>query len=413
MMVWSLMLSCNITSVFEPEMEEFASKSPVVGLSWYVDEYWLGGRTISFTFFVFNPTSELLIDSRVRVVLYDDSGSPLIEKVEDFHCSRIEAFSECEAEISFDESIIPEEYTAYNIYMETTTLHGETLTAQLSDQPLSGQEGIAISEGRRPPVARVFVEWSLPPDGYRPGMDLEAQMIAGLRRGKLEGVLACLRITELRQYPTGQQETATLAERCKKVTLDDTPSRGERYFKLTFEPSGFTWVSQENTDRTYVPLEIRAHASLTYHDIPIEEFTNILYLPPLEVNDAWWECEGYPTTVYKPGESCVAKIALRSLADDPRIHNLQISTRYTEPDLFEIILSSLFLFLPCMGGVCEDEVVVHTQTHDLLLSTDEEFDSLQLEIPLHPTEEISRGVTFYLALNLNGVTIWRGAELSP
>lgn len=409
------------TFVFQPGMEvpaeSYAYQSPIVGLSMYTAH---DGGWLVFHVFAVNPNFGPLLDCQVTVVLYDELGTPLVEN--SAQMGSIEAYSQSIDMIHFsfiDAPTTPEAYTDYNIFVEATTPHGETLMAQLSDQPVSGDAGETISQEMWPQyTASVEVDLSLPADGYSPGMIMEAQMTGSFMPGEYqvdEGLSACLRVTELRQYATGQKGTITLAETCEQVSLNELQEDMHLDFvQLAFEPSGFAFLSKESPVGTYAPLELRAHAYLTYHNMLIDKATDMLFLLPFEINDTWWECGGNPTTGYHSGESCVARITLRSLVDDSQIHSVHLSARHMEQDLAGWLISALFAFLPCLAGECEEEIVTHMKADELLLSADEEFEfSLPIELPIYPTEEITIGYTCYMGLSIDGVTVWRGAELKP
>ena len=120
-----------------------------------------------------------------------------------------------------------------------------------------------------------------------------------------------------------------------------------------------------------------------------------------------------PAAQSRAGETCVATARLRALTDDPLAHNVLLSVQYTEEDLDAWGVSSLLFFIPCLAGVCKEEVRVQTQSYDLLLSAGEETTcSTQLELPLHPTGEVGAGGRFFLVLSLDGVMIWQGAKLT-
>jgi hypothetical protein len=396
----------DTTAMQEPD-ESGPYEPPVVGLDTYHD---MGN---AFFIFVVNPNRGPLADGQVRVVLYDGSGEPVTEEVDDFFCEDVEAYSECSSIINFDDWVDSSVFTTFNIFVEATSPQGQRLAGQLSEQPISIQEGLAVSEGRRPPTAFVRLEWTLPSAGYRPGAVLESNMtISQTSEGRIEErVTACLRISELRQYTTGRQESVTLTESCDQITLSEWP--GDTLFNLDFTPSGYSWVLQESDEGEFRPLSIQAEASLTYNNMLMGGDTQELQLPPVEVGTGWWECNGYPASESQPGETCTANVVVRTLADDPRAHPLEIMVRYTEQDPEEWLVSGLLLFIPCLLGLCSDEAVVETQAHDLPLSAGEETHySVQVQLPAHPTGEIGTSGYFYLAVAFEGITVWRGAELS-
>lgn len=366
--------------------------------------------TLTFILLIYNLNRDPLIDAQIQVILYDDSGLPLID--ETGSCDIVHASNKCSASVNFYRQPIPEAYAAYNIFAIANTPSGEILKDQLSDHPISGPEGLAISADRRPPEplrANISLDWSLPSSGYHPGVDLEARFEIWHWGGQFEEQpLACIQITELRQYSSAAQETVTLAEHCERATADE-------HFSITlpFTPSGFTWVPLETAEGTFTPIEISAHATLTHQDALVSEATKVLHLAPVEVKAAWWECDGYPTNVSRAGNLCSANIALRSFAQDPSNHRLQLSVRYTEQDPDEWLLGGFLLFVPCFAGMCEDEATVLTEDLNLLTSAEEDTDySLQLELPSHPTGEVGTDGYFYLALIFDEITIWRGAKLA-
>lgn len=417
------------TFVFLPGMEnpveQFVQRYPIV-INWLesVAEFDHG---FEFSVHVFNPTLTRLFDVNAWIELYDPTGALLMKGESDWdrptECSDadtpapcengcLESFSRCWTHISIEKSPITETATAYNVFVEASTPQGRIINAQLSDQPISLTGGIMTFEERGLPEASLLIEWPISTEGYRPGLSLESQMEIILREGEIDGGMACLRVSELRQYTTGQQEFVTLSEGCEQVILN-LGSNDRHSFKIAFEPSGFTWVSQESPEGTYAPLEIYADALVTDHDVVIAETTKTIHLPPVEIINAGWKCNGSPATQSRAGETCVATAGLRVLADDPLAHNLLLSVQYTEEDLDAWGVSSLLFFIPCLAGVCKEEVKVQTQSYDLLLSAGEETTySTQLELPLHPTGEVGAGGRFFLVLSLDGVMIWQGAELT-
>ncbi len=386
----------------------FSAQSPSVRLDWYLEKQ---DGSLSFWIYIINPNLEPLSDSKAKVVLYDASFTPLVENEEP--CGSVESFSECWVVIDFDESFIPDEYTDYNIFIEMTSPQGELIKAQLNDQPLSGKEGVAVSKERILPKAEVQINWEIPLDGYEPGKDVQAQMSTRLSRGQLELSLACLQITELREYYDGEQEYRTLAETCQEVSLSAEGAKSH-LLSLDFKPPGFTWIEQEDPGGKYKPLEIRAQAELKYHGVTLAESENVLHLPPVEVTSSWWERNGVKIDQYQPEKLHTANIIIQSLANDPHPHPLQLSVRYTEHDPEEWLLSGIFLlFIPCLFGLCEDEVIVYTQMDEILLAAGEQtVYNVPVQLPEQPTGEVGIGGRFFLALAFEGVTIWRGEMIS-
>jgi len=386
----------------------FPAQPPSVRLGLYLEKQ---DGSLSFWVYIVNPNIEPLSESKAKVVLYDSSFTPLIENEE--LCDSVEAFSECWVVIDFDESFVPDQDAAYNVFVEVSSPQGELMKAQLNDQPLSGEEGVAVSKERILPMAEVQINWEIPSDGYEPGKDLQAQMSTQLSQGQLELALACLQITELREYNDEKLEYISLAESCQEVSLS-AEGAAPHLLTLDFKPPGFSWIEQEDPGGKYKPLEIKAQAELKYHGVTLAEAENVLHLPPVEVTSSWWERDGVKIDQYQLEKLHTANIIIQSLADDPHPHSLQLSVRYTEHDPEEWLLSGIFLlFIPCLFGLCEDEAVVYTQMDEILLAAGEQtVYNIPLQLPQHPTGEVGIGGHFFLALNFEGVTIWRGEMIS-
>jgi hypothetical protein len=384
--------------------EPFVYESPMVRLDWYLEQ---PEGSLMFLIYIVNLSLEPLAGGQARVVLYNAAGDPLSEGEEG--CSAIGAFSEMPVVVEFGQSSIADDYSAYNIYVDVTTEQGEHLTAQLSEQPVSGTEGETISEGRRVPTPQVGVDWRLPAGGYSPGAEVEAEMGIQLYQGQLADAVGCLEIDELQRREDGQDVYVPLGEQCEEMALNSGDST---LVIVAFEPSGFTWLSQQGSAGMYTPLEIRAQASVSYSGIVLAEADDVLHLPPIEVVSAWWEQDGVPADDYVPGEPYLANVRVRSLAEDPESHRLLISVRYSEQDPEEWIFGFMFLWLHCLVGLCGDEVEVESQAYEIELAAGEEATySVPVQPPLHPTDEVGIFGHMYLNVEFEGFNVWRGGTV--
>ena len=364
--------------------------------------------SLEFWVYILNPNPGKVTDCNVSVMLYDKENDQLIDNQES--CGSVEAYSEYWSVVRFDESFVPENYHAYNIFAQAMSPGNKLLEGELSDLPVTGQEGVEISQGRVLPQVTVEVEWMQPSGSYLPGSEIEAQMKTRLVKGQLDESLLCLQVMERRDYEDDQPDTVVLAESCQTATWE---SGGEaQQINLSFRPSGYTWILQEDPDGDYVPLEIFARAEVLLNGVPLAESENELYLPPVAVEGASWSASGLNVDAVQPETPYQVELEMRSLSDDTLIHYIQLSIRYTEHDPEEWLVSSLLLFIPCLFGFCEDEAVVYTQEDQVTLKEGAEYlYSIPILLPEGPTGEEGIGGYYYLALSFDGVTIWRGAKV--
>ena len=383
----------------------FQPESLAIRLDLYLEKQ---DGSLEFWVYILNPNPGKVTDCTVSVVLFDNKNDQLIDNQES--CGSVEAYSEYWSVVRFDESFVPENYHAYNIIAQAMTPNNKLLEGELSDLPVTGQEGVEISQGRILPQVTVELDWDQLPGSYLPGSEIEAQMKTRLVQGQLDESLLCMTVIERRDYGDGQLDTIVLAESCQTATWES--GEEAQQINLSFLPSGYTWILREDPDGDYLPMEISARAEVLLNGIPLAETEKELYLPPVEVEYASWSASGLDVDAVQPETPYQVELNMRSLADDPLTHSVQLSIRYTEHDPEEWLVSSLLLFIPCLFGFCEDEAVVYTQEDQVTLREDAEYQySIPILLPEGPTGEEGIGGHYYLALSFDGVTIWRGAEV--
>lgn len=385
--------------LFEPE-------SLVIRLGSYLEKE---DDSLEFWVYVINPNPGRVTDCVASVVLYDDENNQLIDNQES--CGSVEAYSEYWLIVEFDESFIPDDYQAYNIFVQAMTPGGKPLEGSLNDLPVTGQQGVEISQSRVLPQIILELDWNHPQGRFLPGKEIEVQMETRLVRGQLDDCLLCLQVVEWRDHSKDQPSSVVLAENCQNVFWE-SPGENQQVLNLSFLPSGYTWVQQEDAAGEYIPLEISARGKVLLHGFPLAEVEEVLYIPPVKVEDVSWSAEGLEVDAVQSETPYQVDLRLISLADDPLAHSIQLSIRYTEHDPEEWLLSGLLLFIPCLFGFCEDEAVVFTQEDQVTLREDAEYlYSIPIQLPEGPTGEVGIGGYYYLALTFDGVTIWRGGKV--
>jgi hypothetical protein len=384
---------------FEPE-------SLAIRLGSYLEKQ---DGSLDFWVYIINPNPGQVTDCNVSVLLFDEENNQLIDNQES--CGIIEAYAEYWLVVAFDESFIPDDFTAYNIYAQAMTPGSKLLEGKLNDLPVTGQEGVEISASRVLPKVTVELNWDQPQREYLPGSEIEAQMETRLIKGQLEEYLLCLQIMEKRDYGGDQTSTVKLAESCQPA-YGEPSGEDQQVLTLSFLPTGYTWIQQEDSAGDYIPLEISARAEVLLGGVPLAEMERVLYLPPVEVETASWSDSGHEVDAVRPETPYQVNLKLKSLADDPNTHSVQVSVRYTEHDPEEWLVSGLLLFIPCLFGFCEDEAVLYTQEDQVTLKEDAEYlYTIPIQLPEGPTGESGIGGYYYLALTFDGVSIWRGAKV--
>ncbi len=381
-------------------------ESLAIRLDWYLEK---PDGSLEFWVYVLNPNPGQVTDCVVSVTLYDGENNQLIDNQES--CNSIEAYEEEWVVLIFDESFIPEDYQAYNIFAQAAAPGGEFIQGELNDSPVTGEQGVEISANRVLPEVTLALEWFLPQDTYLPGREIEAQMKTQLVQGQLDETQLCLQVVEKRGYAADTTNTVTLAESCQPAYLE-SEGEDQQDLNLKFLPSGYTWIQMASPTGDYVPLGISAKAQALYHGIPLAETEIDLFLPPVAVKDASWSAEEQEVNAVQPETPYLVELLLESLADDPNTHTVQLSIRYAEHDPEEWLVSGLLLFIPCLFGFCEDEAVVFTQEYQITLIEDAQFDySLPIRLPQEPTAETGIGGYYYIAVAFDGITIWRGDKV--
>ena len=396
-----------VNSLQSTPAPELTNEPPLVALE-YFDSPDFG---LEFWVYIINTNNGPFVDSQAQVVLYDATGAVLEEKRG--MCGHVEAFSECWTVVHFDTTEVPQGYTTCNVFVEATTPSGDVREAQLSELPVVGEDGVLISRERRLPQAFINVTWNQPSGGYRLGNTIGVLADLQLLQGVLENGSACLEVVEMHQHSSGLLEPVTLAENCWPISLDSADDATEN-LALTFTPSGYTWVAQETLNGYFVPSAIQAHASLTLEGRLIAEAEGTLHLPPVEVVESWWEQGGSRVTHYTPGQAYSGHVRVHALASDDLPHNVVLSARYSEQDPEEWVLGGLLLFIPCLLGLCEDEVGIVDQAHTMQLVEGQDTDyTISVQTVEHPTGEVGVSGYYFFALAFEETTIWRGNSLSP
>jgi hypothetical protein len=364
--------------------------------------------SLDFWVYVLNPNPGMVIDCAVSVILYDGDNNQLIDNQES--CGGLDAYSENWVIVEFDESFIPEDYQAYNIYAQAVAPGGKLLEGELNNLPVTGQEGVELSITRVLPEFAVELDWIQPQGDYLPGDKIEVQMITRLLQGQLDESILCLQVAENRAWGNDTTSLAILADSCQTVTWKT--GEDQQTITLDFQPSGYTWIEKKGTDGNYVPLEIAARGEVLLRGIKLAENEKELYLPPVKVDGVSWSADGLEVNTVQPETPYQVELKLKSLTDDPMTHSIQLSIRYTEHDPEEWLVSGLLLFIPCLFGFCEDEAVVYTQEDQVTLTAGAEYQySIPVLLPEGPTAEVGIGGYYYLALSFDGVTIWRGSKV--
>ena len=340
---------------------------------------------------IINSGGQPIVDSLVRVQLYDDQERFLSAKAEPCAYAIVPG-GKCMLFVKFEAEEIPADYAFYNIIVEGYTEREELLSARLGDSPVAGNEGLT-------PEVFATTDWNYSPNSYSPGDMLSAIFAIALHRGEeLSGAL-CVRVIEDRRYDEGTIISVELASKCVgEVVLHQLTAGNPVEVQLDYNPSGYVWITQSDQSGTYEIIVIRGEISLDGETL---DANPPMMIVPLVVVDTWWEQDGNLVHSYQPGEPLVANARISILADGEMEHKITLAVMQNRRDR----VKWLTVFPPmllCIFDFCDPRVDFISQSLPLEAGT-----IVELALEFNPGETTVPNGYYYMIVTSEGGNLWK------